>query len=171
MSWADFYRRRDAIDQVLAYAGRHDDAALPFDELTQVPAIFGSRAELALALQYKWSQALTGRVTVALADAERAPEVDHVQAVADAWRATARANPQLRRLLDEHEPDSDFREALRAEQRMLAYAAGLADLAEPADEATRIGAAFLALVRGTPDRVTRRTNPVEQLFRRLVASS
>lgn len=171
MSWADFYRRRDAIDQVLAYAGRHDDAALPFGQLTQVHAVFGDRAELALALQYKWSQALTGRVTVALADASRTPEVDYVEAVADAWRATARANPQLRRLLDEYEPDPGFREAVRAEQRMLAHAAGLADPNEPADEATRIGAAFLGLVRGTADRVTRRTNPVEQLFRRLVASS
>ena len=171
MSWTDFYRRRDAIDQVLAHARRHDDAGLPFEELPAVRAVFGSRAELALALQYKWSQALTGRVSVALADAERAPDVDHVEAVANAWRATARANPVLRRLLDEHEPDDEFRAAVRAEQRMLAYAAGLADVTEPAGEAARVGAAFLALIRGTPDHTPRHANPIEQLFRRLVASA
>ena len=54
---------------------------------------------------------------------------------------------------------------------MLAYAAGLADTREPADEAARVGAAFLALVRGPRQPVTRRTSPMEQLFRRLVASA
>jgi hypothetical protein len=164
MSWGDYYQRRDAMDQVLAH-GRVPD---------MVPEAFDSREELALALQYRWSQHLTGQVAVALADAEHAPDVDHVEAVASAWRTTARRNPALRTLLDDYAADAgpDFGEAQRVEQRMLAQAAGLADANETAAETTRIGAAFQALIKGTPDRLTRtRTNPVEQLFRRLVASS
>jgi hypothetical protein len=123
-------------------------------------------------LQYKWSQALTGRVTVALSDAERALDVDHVEAVATAWRTTAAKNPELRALLDDYLPVAGpaFRAAVRAEQRMIAYAAGLAETGEPAEETARIGAAFIALVRGTPRTPIRRGNPVEQLLRRLVAS-
>jgi hypothetical protein len=172
MSWADFYRRRDAIDQVLAHARRHQAARLPFDEL-DAAQVFDSRDELALALQYKWSCLLTGRLAVALADAERTQDADQVDAVAAAWRTTARQHPELRRLLDNHAKvgDAEFRAALRAEQRMVAHAAGLADADEPAEETARIGAAFLTLVRGAPERPMRRTNPIEQLFRRLVAST
>lgn len=166
MSWADFYRRRDAIDHVLAQARRHD-GAFAFDD---VGAAFDTRAELALALQYKWSQLLTGHVAVALTDAARKPDGDQVAAVAEAWRATARAQPELRRLLDEHEPDNDFRAAIRAEQRMLAYAAGLAEPTEPPAETARIGAAFQALIRNTPDHPTHPTNPIERLFRRPVTT-
>ncbi|HVV21762.1 MAG TPA: hypothetical protein VHF06_20175 [Pseudonocardiaceae bacterium] len=171
MSWEDFYRRRDAISSVLAFAQRTEGADLPFEELDDVPAVFADREELALALQYKWSQALQGRVAVALSDAERALDVDHVEAVAAAWRTTAAEQPALRRLLDGYRGGPAFREAVRAEQRMIAHAAGLAENDEPADEAARIGAAFIALVRGVPtQRTTRHRNPVEQLLRRLVAS-
>ncbi len=166
MSWADFYRRRDAIDLVLTRAQR-DEA---FDDIAR--EVFGGSDELALALQYKWSQQVHGRLAVALAEAGHAPDVDHVAAVAAAWRTTAREYPALRRVLDEHVSMGDgFAEAVRAEQRMLALAAGLADASEPPEETARIGAAFQALIRTTPDRRHRRTNPVEQLFRRLVASS
>lgn len=172
MSWEDFYRRRDAIDAVRAYARKHDTTTLPFDEIDDVPAVFADRDELALALQYKWSQALQGRVTVALSDAERAQDTDHVEAVAAAWRTTAARLPELRTLLDRHLPDAnrDFRAAVAAEQRMIAHAAGLAEIGEPADETARIGAAFIGLVRTTPKQPIRRGNPVEQLLRRLVAS-
>lgn len=183
MSWADYYRRRDAIDVVLARAGRHesyDDIALE---------VFGGSDELMLALRYKWSQQLHGRVAVALAEAEQAPDIDHVAAVATAWRTTARRHPTLRRLLDEYGsaapasaapasagpalagPASALADAARAEQRTLALAAGLADATEPPEEVARIGAAFQALIRTTPDRPSGSSNPVEQLFRRLVASS
>lgn len=162
MGWDDYYRRRDAINHVIANAGT---------ELPTSPE-FADREQLALALQYKWSQALLGRVTTALSDAERTEDIDHVEAVAAAWRSTAARQPKLRTLLDSYAPDAgpDFRAALRAEQRMIAHAAGLAETDEPADETARIGAAFIALVRGTPQRPIRRGNPVEQLLRRLVAS-
>lgn len=164
MSWDDYYRRRDAINEVLA----HEAAELP----DGVRGVFADREELALALQYKWSQALFGRVTVALSDAERTEDIDHVEAVAAAWRTTAARQPALRTLLDSYLADAgpEFRAAVHAEQRMIAHAAGLADAGEPAEETARIGAAFIALVRETPKQPIRRGNPVEQLLRRLVAS-
>jgi hypothetical protein len=174
MTWADFYTRRDAIDSVLAYARRHGATALPFEELDDVRSVFADREELGLALQYKWSQALTGHVAVALSDAERAPDIDHVDAVAAAWRRAAAQQPEVRSLLDAYAASGEagprFRDAQRAEQRMLAYAAGLAEPGEAADEVSRIGAAFIALVRGVPGRTPRR-KPIEQLLRRLVASA
>lgn len=174
MSWTDFYARRDAIDSALAYAGRHEGAPLPFDELDDVRSVFADREELGLALQYKWSQALTGHVAVALSDAERTPDIDHVEAVATAWRTAAAKQPEVRALLDAYAASGQagerFREAQRAEQRMLAHAAGLAETGEAADEVARIGAAFIALIRGIPSQ-TRRRKPIEQLLRRLVASA
>jgi hypothetical protein len=169
MSWEDFYRRRDAIALVLAHARRHKGTDLPFDA---VRTVFADREELALALQYKWSQLLMGRIAVALADAGRSEDADHVETIAAAWRATATRHPELRDLLDNYTPDAGevFLTCLAAEQRMVALAAGLAELGEPADETARIGAAFLALIRTTPRQSARRRNhPIEQLLRRLVA--
>jgi hypothetical protein len=169
MGWADHYRRRDAIELVLATDGDR----LPYADLESVRAAFPSREDLALALRYRWTQALTGRLDVALTEAERSADVDHVGAVAAAWRATARQQPALRRLLDGYTPEAGerFRRSVRAEQRMVALAAGLAGPDEPGDEAARVGAAFLALVREGSARPTRGGRPIEQLFRRLVASS
>jgi hypothetical protein len=172
MSWEDFYRRRDAIALVLAHARHHRGSGLPFAELAAVATVFADREELALALQYKWSQLLMGRIAVALADAGRAQDVDHVEAVAAAWRTTATRHPELRDLLAGYTPDGGdvFQACLRAEQRMVALAAGLAEPGEPADETARIGAAFLALIRSAPRQTTQRRNhPIERLLRRLVA--
>lgn len=170
MSWEDFYRRRDAIGLVLAHAKRRKGTDLSFDAVREV---FADRGELAAALQYKWSQQLTGRIAVALVDPDQ--DLDHVEAVASAWRATARRHPELRALLDGYAAEADdvFHAVQRAEQRMLALAAGLAEQGEPADETARIGAAFLALIRSAPQQppTRRRANAIEQLFRRLVASA
>jgi hypothetical protein len=170
MSWTDFYRRRDAIDAVLAHAEQHPGAGLPFAELPAARAVFADRESLALALQYKWSQVLTGHIGTALSGTDL--DADQVEAIAAAWRRAARQHRALRGLLDQYtaEADPTFRRALSAEQRMVAFAAGLAEHGEPADEAARIGAAFVALIRGPRQPVSRRTS-VEQLFRRLVASS
>jgi hypothetical protein len=169
MGWADHYRRQDAIGLVLATDGDR----LPYAELAPVREAFPSREDLALAMQYRWTQALTGRLDVALTDAERSADVDQVATVAAAWRATARRNPALRRLLDAYGPEAGerFRAAVEAEQRMVALAAGLARPDEPAHEATRAGAAFLALARERPDQPVRGGRPIEQLFRRLVTSA
>ncbi|HEY4017310.1 MAG TPA: hypothetical protein VGM75_01400 [Pseudonocardiaceae bacterium] len=169
MSWTDFYQRRDAIDLVLARAGRNPGAGLPFADLPEVRDQFGSREELALALQYKWSQLLLGRLGVALLDAE----VDALDAVASAWRRTAAEAPVLREVLDGYITDAgpEFRAALAAEQRMIAYASGLAELGEPAAETARAGSAFLALIRDTPTQRRCRHNPFESLIRKMATSS
>ncbi|HWE90420.1 MAG TPA: hypothetical protein VG317_13240 [Pseudonocardiaceae bacterium] len=174
MSWDRFYRRRDAINTVLAAAKRNPEAGLPFEELPEVTEVFDSREELALALQYKWSQLLSGRINLALSDAEQGAEVDHVEAVSAAWRATAIGHPALRRVLDDYaiEGGPKFQAGLRGEQCMLALAAGLANSAESTQEINRIGEAFLRLIRSTPEQaVPRRRSPVEQLLRKLAATS
>jgi hypothetical protein len=173
MSWTDFYQRRDATNLVLDQATRNPGRGLSFDELPAVRAEFGSAEELALALQYKWSQLLLGRIGVALVEAEHDEDADNLEAVAAAWRRTAAEAPVLRELLDGYVRDAgpDFRAALATEARMVAYAAGLAEPGEAADGTARAGTAFLALVRGRSARPARHRNPIEQLLRRLVASA
>jgi hypothetical protein len=178
MSWTDFYQRRDAINLVLDQARRNPGVGLPFDELPTVRALFGSEEELALALQYKWSQLLLGRVGVALVEAEHDEDADNLETVATAWRRAAAEAPVLRDLLEGYvekagheEAGPAFLAALAAEQRMVAYAAGLAEPGESAAQTARVGSAFLALIRGGSTRPARRRNPIEQLLRRLVASA
>ena len=173
MSWTDFYQRRDAIDLVLAHAARNRGAGLPFADLAEVRAQFGSREELALALQYKWSQLLLGTLGVALLDAERDAEADTLEAVASAWRRAAEQAPVLRELLDGYAEEAGprFLAALATEQRMVAYACGLAEFGEPAQEVARVGSAFLALIGNIPAQQRRRRNPIEHLIRKLATSS
>ena len=118
MSWDDFYRRRDALNAVLEHAGRNPDGPLPYDAVPDAAQIFANPAELLAALQYKWTMALTGRLDVALAEAERDPTIDTVDAMAAAYRATTAEHPVLRRLLDRNEGAA--RPALAGEQRLLA---------------------------------------------------
>lgn len=173
MGWDCFYRRRDAINAVLDSATKQPETGLPFSELPEVTEVFDSHEDLALALQYKWSQRLSGQINLALSDAEQR-DIDHVDAVSAAWRATAAVNPVLRRLLDRYTDEGGprFQAALRAEQCMLALAAGLADPNESSTEISRIGGAFLRLIRHAPQQAVRHhRSPVEQLLRRLVATS
>src|SRR5882672_2947419 len=153
MSWNDFYRRYDALNAVLEQASLDPAGTLPFTEVPGVAEVFGSPAELLRALHHRWFMALTGRVEVALAEAERDRDVDPVDVVAAAWRSTAVWHDVLRRLLDANteEHGAAMRAALEGEQRMLALAAGLADPHEPKEEITRIGATFLTLLRTAPD--------------------
>jgi hypothetical protein len=174
MSWETYYQRRDALNLVLDYARCNPDAGLPFDELPEVKAVFRDREELALALQYKWTQILTGRMMAALSGTNDAPGFDLAQAVASAWRTAATTNPVLRRLLDGYrdEAGEEFNAAIHAEHRMIAFATGLADFDEPVDVTTRIGTAFLALVDDKPqEQQPVRKRSIEQLFRRVVPSS
>jgi hypothetical protein len=153
MGWQDFYARRDALN-----------AAIDQGELRTSDA-FPDQRELLLALHHRWTQRLTARVEVAELDND-----DPVDAVGAAWRRTAEDNAELRALLDEHADDVALRPLIDAEHRMLARTAGLTEAGDsPAEEAS-IGAAFVALQRTAPDRAPRR-NPVERLFRRLVASA
>lgn len=146
MSWNDFHQRQQAIQTVLDNARRS-----PSEALTQVPAPFLDPTELVRALQHKWTQQLTGRIDVALAETDDAPHADRVQAVTAAWRRTAADNPVLRDVLDRHESDPALRRDMAREHRMLAIAAGLAEHTEPANDIARVGRAFLQLVRATPE--------------------
>jgi hypothetical protein len=140
MGWNDFYRRRDALDAVL----RRDPAEpLEFDR-----AVFEDSDELLLALHHRWLRQLTGRLGVALSDDD-----DRVAAVRTTWRALAAEQPVLRAVLDAHLRDP---EAVGREERLLALTSGLAELSEPEAEVSRIGAAFLALIRSGPTARTSR---------------
>lgn len=173
MSWSDYYRRRDTLDAVLEHASRNPAGTLPYAEVREATEIFSGPADLLLALHYKWIMALTGRLGVALVEAGRNPDLDQVDAVADAWRATAAEHATLRRLLDANVDDhaEAMRPAIEGEQRLLALAAGLAEPHETTAEITSVGATLLALVRTAPERQARRRNPVELLLRRLVPSA
>lgn len=147
MSWNDFYRRRDVIDATLRLARRDPDGTLPFDKVPHAAEVFSGPDELLQALQYKWTQLLTGRIGLALSAAEHSPSVDRVEAVASAWQQTAAEHEVLRRVLDAH-ATTTLSGATAREQRMLALAAGLAEMTEPAEVIERIGSAFAVLLRG-----------------------
>ena len=140
MSWNDYYRRRDVIDAVLANPGPIDEV---FDRIPEAATVFADTDELLLALDHKWTRALTARIGLALSDAEG----DRVDAVSAAWRRTAAENPSLRRILDEN-TGGVLTDAAAREHRMLALAAGLAEFAEPNDVLERVGGAFATLLRG-----------------------
>lgn len=149
MGWNDFYHRKDALDRIV------DSGELA------VPDMFEGPGEVLLALQHRWSLQLAGRVELAeLAD-------DQVDAIRDAWRETAVANPSLRRLLDEHADHPALRPMIRAEHRTLATSAGLTDAADGPVEQAAVGAAFVGLLRSAPEP---RRNAMERFLRRLVPS-
>lgn len=173
MGWNDFHRRQRALDAVLDRAARNPAGPLPFAEAPGAAEVFASRAELLRALHYRWLLRLGGRISVALAKAERDPGADQVEAVSRAWRATAAEHPVLRAVLDanaDRDPEA-LRPAVEGEQRLLALTAGLAAPDEPREEVARVGAAFLALLRTTPPRSPRRRATPVDFLRRLVASA
>ncbi|MBP2331182.1 hypothetical protein JOF56_011567 [Kibdelosporangium banguiense] len=165
MSWSDYYERRDALDSVLVRAERNPAGPLPHSPM------FDGPADLLLALHYRWTLKLTGSLGMALAETERDASIDLVDAVSDAWRKTIADNRTLHAVLDAHaERYEALIPKLQAEQRTLALAAGLAEPHEPAEEITRVGVAFLALLRTAAKKPARRCSQVE-LIRRLVASA
>ncbi|MGH3881495.1 MAG: hypothetical protein ACRDSK_31100 [Actinophytocola sp.] len=144
MGWADYYRRRDALNSVI----ERGELAIT-DEFT-------STGELLQALHHRWSLRLAGRVELAsLAE-------NQLAAVGAAWREAAGENLDLRRLLDEHADHPALREVTLAERRMIATAAGLADPQDGADEQAGAGAAFVAMLRNGSQR--------RRFLRRLVPS-
>lgn len=151
MSWNDYYARRAVLDTVLKLAGRNPGGPLPFAEVDRAEELFGTPKQLLQALYYRWNQILLGhlRSTVGgpedAADAPPRDESDNPELVAAAWRKTADEHPTLRAVLDAHA--DELQPELKREQRLLAITAGLAELHEPRDEVTRVGASFMALLR------------------------
>ncbi|GAA3011639.1 hypothetical protein [Actinokineospora diospyrosa] len=166
MSWSDYHRRRAALDGVLEHLRHDPGGAVPFTG--EVAELFDSPGQVLLALHYRWTLKLTGRVGLAMADAERDAGVDLVDAVTRAWLDTATEHALLRAVLDAHAAASPevLRPGLESEQRMLALAAGLAEPADARAEITRVGAAFTALLSTTPPR-----RPLRHLARRFAASA
>jgi hypothetical protein len=182
MSWNDFYRRRDVIDSVLRQAHRNPEGDLPFAEVAGAEELFGTKQELLLALHHKWTRLLSGYLRAESAcpdDAGALPdqalphqESDRIDAVSRAWRNATREHPTLRAILDTHIDESAALLAMhRADQRMLAVTAGLAEPGEPVAEVTKIGVAFDALLRSGPARPARRRGPVGHLLRMLAPSA
>lgn len=167
MSWKDFHQRREIADAVLRRAARDPRAPLPFAQVPGATEYFGDEEHLLLALQYRWSQVLAGHLRAEDATGDD----DHVDAVTRAWHKAVRVHPTLRAVLDANiERYPALRPVEEAEQRMLAIAAGLADLNEPEEEITKVGAAFGALLRHGQS-LTPRRNPFGSLLRILTPSA
>ncbi|TVT36031.1 hypothetical protein FNH05_25860 [Amycolatopsis rhizosphaerae] len=171
MSWTDFHRRREICDEVIRQAARDPRAPLPFAEVPGAREYFCGEEELLLALHYQWAQVLSGHLRTELT--ELGGDTDRVDAATRAWRKAVARHTTLREVLDANlERHPALRARHEAELRMLAVAAGLAGPAEPADEVTRIGAAFAALLRHAPAlEPAKPRNRVSALLRMLVPSA
>ncbi|MFD4180143.1 hypothetical protein [Rhodococcus sp. NPDC058514] len=105
MSWNDFHARQAVLEEVLTRARVDPDSALPFDEIPGAVRHFGSRDNLLLALQHRWSNHLAAKLDQAGADGTP---------FEGAWRQLAAEQPTLRALLDAGAATS---QPLRHEQR------------------------------------------------------
>ncbi|GHF07323.1 hypothetical protein GCM10017786_46170 [Amycolatopsis deserti] len=168
MSWNDFYRRRDILDAVLTAAARDPQGRLPFDEIPGAAEAFGTRENLVAALHYRWTQLLSGHLR---AQTEGMGEHDdHVDAVKRAFTAAVRRDRTLYEVVAAHRDSYPaLKTAHRAEQAMLAVAAGLAEPDEPVDEVAKVGAAFEALLTEGPG--LRPARPFNRLLRMLAPSA
>lgn len=169
MSWNDFYKRRDAIDAVLALAARRRSGKLPYHELPQVRDVFASEDELLRALQYKWQRTLTAQIDLAVAEADDDPRIDRFDVVSRAWKTATRREPALRRILDEHADHPAIREQVASERRQLAHVAGLTSAGDTDEDVTALGDTFLALVRA--GQRAARPNKRPSLLRKLVGAA
>jgi hypothetical protein len=98
-----------------------------------------------LALQHRWTAALSACLdqTLELGGTEQLAD-----AVAQTWRRLADEQPTLRAVLDHHEAGSAaLTNGQRTELWMLAMAAGLVGVDEPADRAAVLGRALRELIR------------------------
>ncbi|CAB4709754.1 MAG: hypothetical protein F2667_07300 [Actinobacteria bacterium] len=137
--WSRLHQRTDALRGVVASldAGRpltwDDDLADAFDDLD----------DLLATLHGTWSRRLQCRIDLVL----ESGRLGLTEAVADAWAATARDLPGLRRALDEHAARPRVRALDRAEQRLVAIAAGRATFTDPVDLSAAAGASLVASAR------------------------
>ncbi|RZQ59436.1 hypothetical protein [Amycolatopsis suaedae] len=167
MSWGDFYRRRDILAALLRNAERDPHAPLRLEDVPGAVAYFRDEPSALLALHYRWSLLLGGRVRTELCDAD-----DALDAVRTAWQATVAEHGTLYAVLDagaRRHPEA-LAPALENERRMLADAAQLTGPAEPAVDASRVGAALESLLRATPAPAPRRCTAAA-LWRRLAPST
>jgi hypothetical protein len=98
-----------------------------------------------VALQHRWTTALSARLDEAI---EFSHPKEEVEAVANAWRTLAADLDTLRRVLDANESSSEaLASATRSELRMLAVTAGLTGLDSPSEESVQVGRTLREAIR------------------------
>lgn len=152
MTWTTADRRQRAIEAALEHASEHPEHAPDPDRIPSASAVFSTTEQLLVALQYRWTRLLTGKIGFAQAGIEQDPLADKVETVRQAWQEAAEAEPVLRDVLNRHSASfrsDELARALDRERRMLALTSGLADRGEPTAEISRAGTALLRLFRAT----------------------
>lgn len=147
MTWQQFRRRQRAIQSALQYCREHPTATPTPHAISDAQGIFADSDELLAALQYRWTQALIGRIELACTEVADQPGADRVDTVVAAWNRTATDNPTLRAVLDGNAESAGprFAAALRREGRVLALASGLAQAGDTQEAIERLGVALRAL--------------------------
>lgn len=135
--WDRYHQRADAVRAVLAELDRAPRADLPWND--ELAAVFLDRDDLLEALHAVWTRRLLARVDLELEIGTGTPR----ESVEKALRATAEALPALRALLDQNAGSEVSRRCVAGEHRLLAVAAGLATLSDPAPYSARRGAALV----------------------------
>lgn len=141
MTWDDHHRRDEALRTVITLADRRRDGLLPFDEVPDAAAAFGTTADLLRALQMRWHTRLAGAVDQMLGSE---PE-DIAATVACAWRYTAADLAGVRAILDANLDHPALVAGRRKDHLLLASALGLAGVEDP--RAVRAGAELEARAR------------------------
>ena len=155
--WESYHLRADAVKGVLARLERSIE--LPWDD--DLASVFLDPDDLLEALHAVWTRRLLARVDLALETGTGTPR----QSVEEAWRGTRAQLPALRALLDRYEGTEVARRCAAGEHRLMAVAAGLATLSDPAPHSARIGA---ELVSGFRPSAPRHRRPRPHRFSRLL---
>jgi hypothetical protein len=173
MGWTDFYRRREILEAAVRQAKRAPQAPLELAEIPGAAEEFGTEDKLLTALQYKWTQLLSGYLRAEFADPDDAGFAgDRVDAVTRAWHHAQRDHEDLRAVLDGALGRCAALEPLhRTELHLLALTSGLAEPHEPADEIVKVGQTLDALLRAGDSCPVRRRGPMGQLLRLLAPSA
>jgi hypothetical protein len=133
MTWVEHHRRDQVLRAVIAQADCRRDGLLPWDEIADASAAFGTPNDLLAALQMRWYTRLSGSIDAVLADEPGDPAAG----VVHAWRYTAADLPGLRAILDANLDHPAIAAGRAKELALIATASGLSWLGDP--RITRIG--------------------------------
>ena len=140
--WQSYHLRSEAVKGVLARLDRSTGSVgLPWDD--DLASVFVDPDDLLEALHAVWTRRLLARVDLELEMGTGTPR----GSVETAWRATRTQLPALRALLDRYADTDVAQRCVAGEQRLMAVAAGLATLSDPAPRSARLGAELVATFR------------------------